>query len=314
MPAGQRKRVWIDCDAGLDDAQGLMVALTSDSCDVVGISVVFGNVAAPEVAKNVARILSLCDRNVPVYMGAQGQLLGKPMQPCDFHGTDGMGDAPDADPPASSIHVRLAPGAACVKMAEAAADSPGDLKLIATGPMTNVALACLVDPAFPSHVGTLHAMGGAEMKGNATPYAEWNFHCDPEATQVVLTKFDSIQLLTWEASLRNALPWSRLRSWSEKGTRRAKFTAATMGALMREADAGAPKSAGEWIICDPLTFIAALDPSTVASIRKASCRIDLHDKERRGQSIFDFDKGGKVQVLEQMEMTKVSQMLERGLT
>lgn len=49
-------------------------------------------------------------RNVPVYMGAQGQLLGEPMQPCDFHGTDGMGDAPDADPPASSIHVRLAPG------------------------------------------------------------------------------------------------------------------------------------------------------------------------------------------------------------
>lgn len=43
-------------------------------------------------------------------MGAQGQLLGEPMQPCDFHGTDGMGDAPDADPPASSIHVRLAPG------------------------------------------------------------------------------------------------------------------------------------------------------------------------------------------------------------
>lgn len=43
-------------------------------------------------------------------MGAQGQLLGKLMQPCDFHGTDGMGDAPDADPPASSIHVRLAPG------------------------------------------------------------------------------------------------------------------------------------------------------------------------------------------------------------
>ena len=70
-------------------------------------------------------------------------------------------------------------------MAEAAAAAPGALTLIATGPMTNVALACLVDPSFPIRVGTLHAMGGAEGKGNITPYAEWNFHCDPEAAQVV---------------------------------------------------------------------------------------------------------------------------------
>ena len=72
-----------------------------------------------------------------------------------------------------------------MKMAEAAAAESGALTLIATGPMTNVALACLVDPSFPIRVGTLHAMGGAEGKGNITPYAEWNFHCDPEAAQVV---------------------------------------------------------------------------------------------------------------------------------
>ena len=49
-------------------------------------------------------------RDVPMYMGAEGQMLGEPMKPTDFHGTDGLGDAPDAHPPASSIHVRLAPG------------------------------------------------------------------------------------------------------------------------------------------------------------------------------------------------------------
>lgn len=84
-----------------------------------------------------------------------------------------------------SIQAAACAGAACVKMAEAAAAATGELTLIATGPMTNVALACLVDPLFPRHVGTLHAMGGAEGKGNVTPYAEWNFHCDPEAAQVV---------------------------------------------------------------------------------------------------------------------------------
>lgn len=87
-----------------------------------------------------------------------------------------------------------------------------------------------------------------------------------------------------------------------------------MGALMREADAGAPKSSGEWIICDPLTFIAALDPSSVKSTRQASCRIELHDADRRGQSIFEFDKAGHVRVLQEMDMSKVSQLLEVGLT
>lgn len=83
---------------------------------------------------------------------------------------------------------------------------------------------------------------------------------------------------------------------------------------MREADAGAPKSSGEWIICDPLTFIAALEPVSVVSTRQASCKIELHDAERRGQSIFDFDKAGNVQVLQEMDMSKVSQLLEAGLT
>ena len=87
-----------------------------------------------------------------------------------------------------------------------------------------------------------------------------------------------------------------------------------MGALLREADAGAPKSSGEWIICDPLTFIAALDSSSVKSTRQASCRIELHDTDRRGQSIFNADKAGHVRVLQEMDMSKVSQLLEVALT
>ena len=99
-----------------------------------------------------------------------------------------------------------------------------------------------------------------------------------------------------------------------QGTQRAKFSAATMGALMREADAGSPESSGDWVICDPLTFIAALDPSVVTAGRRASCRIELREPERRGQSVFIFNSDGPVQVLQSLEMTRIATLLEQSLT
>ncbi len=87
-----------------------------------------------------------------------------------------------------------------------------------------------------------------------------------------------------------------------------------MGALMKEADAGTPKSSGRWIICDPLTFIAALEPSTVTASRQASCKIELHDAQHRGQSIFEFGNEGNLKVLQSFDMTQVSDLLETALT
>ena len=97
-------------------------------------------------------------------------------------------------------------------------------------------------------------------------------------------------------------------------SRQARFTAATMGALMREADAGSPKSSGEWIICDPLTFIAALEPSTVTATRQASCQVELHDSAQRGRSKFVMENDGNVKILQTFNMGRVAEMLEEGLT
>ena len=97
-------------------------------------------------------------------------------------------------------------------------------------------------------------------------------------------------------------------------TKHAKFTAATMGGLMRDAHAGDPKSAGEWVICDPLTFIAACEPEVVLETRQASCKIEIHDRSCRGKSTFDFSTKGNVRVLQSLNMKRVAVVLEQALT
>lgn len=81
---------------------------------------------------------------------------------------------------------------AVIKLVEAARMCRGDLVVVATGPLTNLALACKLEPDLPSLIKEVYVMGGAEARGNITPSAEFNFHCDPEAAHLVLRKFPHV--------------------------------------------------------------------------------------------------------------------------
>ena len=85
---------------------------------------------------------------------------------------------------------------------QAAQEHEGELVVAAVGPLTNLALACKLDVAFPQRVKQLYVMGGAERAGNVTPASEFNFHCDPEAAHLVLKKFAH--------TVRLPPPWSTL--------------------------------------------------------------------------------------------------------
>ncbi|KAL0028299.1 hypothetical protein WJX79_008293 [Trebouxia sp. C0005] len=233
MPSRSRK-LWVDCDAGVDDAQALLLALTAPNVELVGISAVHGNVGMSQVLRNVARVLTLCSRpDIPFYAGADEPLLAYSMDDAHqsqsvFHGNDGLGDAPNAVPTAASVTFSASPGYAYTKMIEAAKAQRGELILVVLGPLTNVALACKLDPQLPSRVKALYVMGGSAHKGNITPTAEFNFHCDPEAAFLVLKKFPQTTLITWDCCMRHATPWIVVDNWFNKDTPRAKFLAATM--------------------------------------------------------------------------------------
>jgi len=192
MTSGARVKMIIDTDGGVDDAVAILWAATSPVVDLLGISVVHGNVAMRQAGQNVCRILELAGRSdVPVALGEANPYPSAPhLRPADFvHGADGLGNTNYPEPthaPTSEHGVDL--------LLRTVAAHPGEISLVTIGPLTNIARAIARDSAFASRVRELVVMGGAvTVAGNALPAAEANIAHDPEAAALVVRA-----------------PWSRL--------------------------------------------------------------------------------------------------------
>jgi purine nucleosidase len=174
--------VFVDVDTGVDDAMALVYLFASDDADVVGIASTAGNVPVQQVCENNLALLELCQiAGVPVSKGSE-QPISAPLRTAeDTHGPEGMGYArlPSTDP-------QLTAHDAAEAWVRAAHAYPGELVAIATGPLTNLALALRIEPALPTLLRRLVIMGGAfDYRGNTTPVAEWNISVDPEAAAEV---------------------------------------------------------------------------------------------------------------------------------
>ena len=195
-----KKRVWLDCDPGHDDAMAIILAAygnpdipsinrfreygDSRGIDLIGVSTVCGNQTVEKTTDNALRMLNLIDRNdVPVYRGADKPLT-RPKRNCpEIHGESGL-DGPDI--PAASRGAQPTP--AVVAMAEAllSGDPADKPTLVATGALTNVALLFSVYPEVIHRLDELVIMGGAyQGLGNTGPTSEFNIQCDPEAAHIV---------------------------------------------------------------------------------------------------------------------------------
>lgn len=178
--------VILDVDTGIDDALALLYAAAAPEIELRAATCVAGNIDAQNVARNTAAVLALAGRgDVEVALGAERPLLRPLRTTPETHGPRGLGyaDPPPAERP-------LSPRAAADLLVEEARRHPGRITLVATGPLTNVALACLREPAFPTLVRRLVLMGGAyRTPGNTTPVSEWNIAVDPEAARVVFDAF-----------------------------------------------------------------------------------------------------------------------------
>lgn len=183
----KKKRVWLDCDPGHDDAMAIILAAGLShaySVNLIGVSTVCGNQTVEKTTDNALRILNLINRNdVPVYRGADKPLT-RPKRNCpEIHGESGL-DGPDIPSAPKGAH----PTPAVVAMAEAllSGDPADKPTLVATGALTNVALLFSVYPEVIDRLSELVIMGGAyQGLGNTGPTAEFNIQCDPEAAHIV---------------------------------------------------------------------------------------------------------------------------------
>lgn len=174
----------LDCDTGVDDALALALLLANPVVDLVGAGTVSGNTAAGQAARNTLDLLALAGRaDVPVAVGAQHPLGGTFGRDASrVHGDNGIGGIPL--PPAARAPD---PRGAVDLLIALAHEYAGELRVVATGPLTNLALALEQEPGLTGLVRDVTVMGGAvRVPGNVTADAEANIANDPRAAAIVL--------------------------------------------------------------------------------------------------------------------------------
>lgn len=181
------KKVMIDCDVGVDDALALILAFHSPELDVKAITGVNGNVPLNQVFENIQKVLSLIQpqHKPPIARGADQPLKGKSVYAHSVHGKDGLGGA-KIERKEGEEWWEIFPGRADELITKMAHQYPNELTLIATGPLTNLALALQNDWEGMRKLKEVAIMGGAvRTKGNITPDAEFNVFVDPLAAKRV---------------------------------------------------------------------------------------------------------------------------------
>lgn len=178
------KPIIIDCDPGADDAIALFLALAfPEHLNVLGITTVAGNVPLSLTQKNARCLCELVGKvDLPVYAGCPRPLLRPLMTAEEVHGKTGLDGIhlPEPQMPLQAQH-------AVDFLIETLLRSTAKITLATLGPLTNVAVAMIKEPAICQHIQEIVMMGGAVTQGNITPSAEFNLYVDPHAAHVVVT-------------------------------------------------------------------------------------------------------------------------------
>ena len=250
-----RKVVW-DMDPGIDDALALILALKSPEVQVLGITTVAGNAPVETTSANARRVLECLDAvSIPVVMGA-AHPLNQPLEDAlSYHGPDGLGECGLPSP-----LTPLSPAEAWDFLARSVLDAPGEVTLVATGPLTNVAYAFELHPELPELLARLVLMGGAYGLtpygiGNRTPYAEFNIWQDPEAADIVFNSGVDIFAVGLDVTMD---PGACLKSEHLEQIKTRHTPAAHLAAQLVEYEV---KYHGRCRMHDPLALATLLDAS-----------------------------------------------------
>lgn len=319
------RRLVLDVDCGVDDALALMLALSLHST-VEAVTCVAGNTTVQNVVKNVRRVLAVCGRKeIPVYRGCE-QPLSQPLHLADeYHGCDGLGgvadqfpcsdDEGDEEDDDGSVDGR--PMHAAERLIEMARRDPGQITLLLLGPLTNAALALMLDPRFGANLKEIFILGGnVEGRGNVLPGAEYNFKTDPEAANVVLTRAQCpITIVPWEAVVKSPIPWEVYSMMTRQDTAKSRFVRAITRFSLGYYDNSASKG---YEVGDALVVAAVLAPDSVASaLEERRVAVELSGMHTRGQLVHAWtpdllpDVKRTVRVVATFNKERVSELLMR---
>jgi inosine-uridine nucleoside N-ribohydrolase len=273
-------RLIVDTDTAGDDTVSLLIALRRPEIELEAITVVCGNVPFEQEVENALYTVEAAGRSgeVPVYAGCPRPLLAEWVGAEYVHGRDGMGDSHFP-----AARQRPEPEHAVDELVRRINESPGELTILAQGPLTNLAAAVRIDPTLPEKVAQLYVMGGGA--GNITPAAEYNFYVDPEAAKIVLGAGFPLTLFTWSLTLsRGVLDDEQVGQIEGLGTQLGKFYVA-VNRKAREFE----RSIGIAGITHPDSMVAAAvaDPSLILDSQAAVVDVETSGELTRGWNLID---------------------------
>ncbi|GAA0370965.1 hypothetical protein GCM10008932_22980 [Alkalibacterium iburiense] len=181
MNEWKKRPIILDCDPGVDDAFAIAMAFLEDDLDVRAIHTVAGNVTVEHTTKNARGLVKVLGVDVPIAKGASGPLICDPHFAAEVHGENGFGGveltdlAPLSEQTAMESYVTLL------------SEADEKVTIVATGPLTNLALLIKSYPHLLEKIDCISLMGGGLKGGNTTSAAEFNFFYDPHAAHIVFS-------------------------------------------------------------------------------------------------------------------------------
>jgi len=200
-------RVIYDTDPGVDDAMALYYALAHPDIEVLGVTTSFGNVTVQQAAINALYLLAIAGRGeIVVTQGVAAPLVKRGEAPPDhIHGADGLGNLPQRQATPTQLDAR----SSAQFIVDMARQHPGEITVVAVGPLGNLAMALALEPELPRLLRQVVVMGGAVLEpGNVSPVAEANIWNDPHAADIVFTAGFDLTMVGLDVTHQVILPVS----------------------------------------------------------------------------------------------------------
>jgi len=294
-------RVIIDTDPGVDDAIAILMALAWPGVEVLGLTTVGGNVPLARTTRNALALLEYAGHtDIPVASGSARPISSSFVYAYAVHGVSGLTRRLPR-PKTRPIDIN-----AVDFLAARLRGLPGQITLIALGPLTNLAWLTLRHPGVLEQTARLVVMGGAvSTPGNVTPYAEFNFYSDPEAAGMVLSSGVPVTLVDLAVCRRVGIDRQGAEGL-ETNTLLGRLAAQLLANWFRR-----DSQRQQFEFYDPLALAVALEPS-LASTYQASIKVEVTDPDRRGESLVT-GLGGQVEVAQQVDNQRFFDLMERTL-
>lgn len=206
--------VLMDCDPGHDDAIAMILALSSDKLDVLGITSASGNQTLEKTTNNARSVCEFLNRrDITIAAGRPAPLLTPGFTAGLAHGKSGL-DGPKLPEPVAP----LAEETAVEFLARKLEESKEPVVLVPTGPLTNIATLILCYPHLLKKIDRIVMMGGSIVSGcSGRGASEFNILVDPYAADIVFTSGIPIVMFGLDVTNYTTIGFDEKQKFRETG-------------------------------------------------------------------------------------------------